>query len=275
MAQNPLQQYFRQPKIFISLPSHGVYNKLGSIDGDVNRMPVFGMTGMDEILMKTPDALLTGDSTVKVVNSCCPSIKDPWDLSNIDLDLVLAAIRIATYGSDLTVLQLCKECGADHEYTLNLNKLIDHYSECKFDSKLVLDDLSVTFRPLNYKQSTDFSLKNFQLQQQLGQITSVEDEVERKKVVADLFQKLSMLQTDVLLEQIEKIDTGKVSVTERSFISEWLSNCDSVIVSKLKKHIELNQKTWAIPSHQVNCENCGAVIDINIELDQSSFFGPA
>lgn len=275
MAQNPLQQYFRQPKIFISLPSHGIYNKPGSINGDVDRMPVFGMTGMDEILMKTPDALLSGDSTVKVINSCCPSIQDPWDLSNIDLDLVLAAIRIATYGSDLTVIQICKSCGTDHEYTLNLNKLVDHYSSCKFDNKLVLDELSVTFKPLNYKQSTDFSLKNFQLQQQLGQITVIEDELERKKVVADLFQQLSMLQNDVLLEQIEKVDTNKISVTERSFISEWLSNCDSTVVAKLKSHIEENQKTWAIPAHQVTCENCGAAIEINIELDQSSFFEAA
>jgi hypothetical protein len=53
MANNPLQQYFRQPKIFINLPSQGVYNKPGSIQGEVSNMPVFGMTGMDEILMKT------------------------------------------------------------------------------------------------------------------------------------------------------------------------------------------------------------------------------
>ena len=57
MAQNPLQQYFRQPKIFIGLPSKGIFNKVGSVQGDVTHMPVFGMTGMDEILLKTPDAL--------------------------------------------------------------------------------------------------------------------------------------------------------------------------------------------------------------------------
>jgi hypothetical protein len=72
MNQNPLQQYFRQPKIFINLPSQGIYSKEGSIQGEVNNMPVYGMTGMDEIIVKTPDALLSGESTVKVVQSCCP-----------------------------------------------------------------------------------------------------------------------------------------------------------------------------------------------------------
>jgi len=59
MATNPLQQYFRQPKIYIKLPSGGVFNKLGSLQGDVTNMPVYGMTGMDEIIMKTPDALMS------------------------------------------------------------------------------------------------------------------------------------------------------------------------------------------------------------------------
>ena len=76
MSNNPLQQYFRQPKVFITLPSHGVYNKPGTITGSFENMPIFGMTGMDEILLKTPDALLTGESTVKVIQSCCPNIVD-------------------------------------------------------------------------------------------------------------------------------------------------------------------------------------------------------
>ena len=51
MATNPLQKYFRQPKIFIKLPSAGVYCQPGNIQGDSNHMPVYGMTGMDEIIM--------------------------------------------------------------------------------------------------------------------------------------------------------------------------------------------------------------------------------
>ena len=136
MAQNPLQQYFRQPKIYISLPSGGTYNKPGTINGDPNRLPVFGMTGMDEILMKTPDALLAGESTVKVINSCCPAITDPWDLSSLDIDLVLTAIRIATYGGDINIANVCTECDTANEYSLPLSVLIDHYATCQYDNKI-------------------------------------------------------------------------------------------------------------------------------------------
>ena len=165
MANNPLQQYFRQPKIFVSLPSQGIYYAPGAINGDPTRLPVFGMTGMDEILFKTPDALLTGESTAKVISSCCPAITDPWQVSLVDLDLILSAIRIATFGSELTVGHKCSKCDTAQDYALELTKFIEHYSNCQYDNRVVLDDLSVVIRPLNYRQNTEFALRNFAIQQ--------------------------------------------------------------------------------------------------------------
>ena len=275
MAQNPLQQYFRQPRIFISLPSHGIYNAPGTINGDVERIPVFGMTGMDEILMKTPDALLSGESTAKVINSCCPAITDPWDLCNLDADLVLTAIRIATYGNTMTVIKVCGECQTENEYELDLNKLIDHYTTCTYDNKIVLKDLTIKIRPLNYKTSTDFALRNFQLQQQLSQLDDLKDENEKKTLLNELFQKLSTLQNEIFVAGIESVDTGKVVVTEREFIAEWVANCDSEIIDSIKKHIQLNQDNWTDVKHNVVCENCGATSNISVDMDQSSFFARA
>jgi len=53
MTTNPLQQFFRQPKIYVGLPSKGIFNKPNTVSGDINRMPIYGMTGMDEIILKT------------------------------------------------------------------------------------------------------------------------------------------------------------------------------------------------------------------------------
>ena len=88
---NPLQKYFRQPKVFISLPSKGLFYPEGALQGDHNNAPIFGMTGMDEIIFKTPDALFNGEATVKVVESCCPYIKDAKDMPSIDVDALLVA----------------------------------------------------------------------------------------------------------------------------------------------------------------------------------------
>ena len=52
MENNPLQKYYRQPKIYLDLPSKGNFYPKGAIEGDPSKLPVFGMTAMDEIMFK-------------------------------------------------------------------------------------------------------------------------------------------------------------------------------------------------------------------------------
>lgn len=272
MATNPLQKYFRQPKVFIKLPSGGIYNKPGTIQGDVNHMPVYGMTGMDEIIVKTPDALLTGESTATIIASCCPNIKDPWDLCILDLVLVLAAIRIATYGNLMSVTHICGSCKADNDYDLDLTRVMEYYMQCQYNNKIVLDDISINLIPLNYRQSTDFNLKNFQIQQQIAQTEVIEDKEKQQELVTKLFKDLAAIQTEIYRYTIESVDTGNQVVTEREFILEWLDNCDRVIFEAIKKQNQMNNQTWEMPKFPVKCDSCGAEHNISVELDQSNFF---
>jgi hypothetical protein len=272
MAQNPLQQYFRQPKIFIGLPSHGVYNKPGTITGESERLAVFGMTGMDEILLKTPDALLSGESTIKVIQSCVPAITDAWDVSTLDADAILTAIRIATYGSDLDITHTCNNCGTENEYTIDVNNMLDHYTSCVYNNKLVLKELTIMTRPLTYKQSTDFALQNFQYQQKLKNIDALEDENEKKELMNEVFGDLAQLRNAVYSAGIESINIGSQIVDQREFIVEFLNNCDKDIINSIAQHVEQNQKTWTVPDQKVICENCGTENLVSVDLDQSNFF---
>jgi hypothetical protein len=272
MPQNPLQQYFRQPKIFVKLPSQGVYNQPGAITGDVNNMPVFGMTGMDEILMRTPDALLSGESSVKIVQSCCPGIKDAWDMSILDSDMMFTAIRIATYGNLIDVTHKCEHCSAENDYELDITKFIEHFSKCVYDNKLVLTDLVIHTRPLTYSQSNDMNLKNFQLRQKLSQVEGITDDEQRKRVFEEIAIELGSIQNEIVLMTIESVEVGKTNVTERSYIAEWLINCDRDIFSKIKDHIDTNKDKWTLPTFPVECAECHQATNLNISMDQSNFF---
>jgi hypothetical protein len=276
MAQNPLQEFYRQPKIFVSLPSKGMYNQVGSISGDPTHLPVCGMTGMDEIMMKTPDALLSGESTVLLIESCCSAIKDAWDMNALDTDLLLTAIRIATYGNNLEIMHTCSnpECGAENDYDIDLGTVIDHFSNCKFSNSLDIGTLTLKFQPLTYRQSTEFSLRNFQLQQRLAAARGLSDE-EQKKVVAELFKELSFIQNDVYSASIESIDTGKTVVTEREFIEDWLKNIDRSVFDKIRDQFNKNKEAWKIPNAHVKCGECGKEASLSIDLDQTNFFAPA
>lgn len=275
MTNNPLQQYFRQPKVFITLPSHGVYNQKDTFSGPVENMPIFGMTGMDEILLKTPDALLTGESTVKVIQSCCPNIKNAWDVSNLDIDALLVAIRIATAGNVLHVIQPCAKCGAENEYDVDISKFLDHFSTCAFNPTVVIDELTIKLQPLNYKMVTGFNLENFSLQKRLMQALNIESEEEKQQLLADIYKDLGLLQNKIFLSSISQIETPDGIVTDRNFISDWIFNTEKSVINQLKLHIDKNNDTWRIPETPVKCDSCGAEDKLRVDLDQSNFFASA
>jgi hypothetical protein len=274
MATNPLQKYFRQPKIYIGLPSKGIYNTPGAIT-DPDHMPVFGMTGMDEIMLKTPDALLTGESTVTVIESCCPNIKDGWELTNLDLEAVLAAIRIATYGNMISTTHSCSKCSAENDYDLDLSTVIDHYKTCEYDNEIVFDEYKVYIRPLTYRISSQFAEQNFSLQRQMNQTVDITDDDERKKAMNSLFEQMAELQKEIYASGIESVNAGSTIVSEREWIKEWLENSDKEVFIRIRDQIVKNQKAWDTPAFTVLCEACATEDKINIFLDQSNFFGNA
>ena len=100
---NPLNKYFRQPSVYIKLPSDLGYSKDVIDMTSTTELPVSPMTAMDEIKFKTPDALMNGQGVVDVIQSCIPNIKNAWEIVSYDLDTVFIGIRIATYGETMDI----------------------------------------------------------------------------------------------------------------------------------------------------------------------------
>jgi hypothetical protein len=274
MAINPLQQYFRQPKIYVSLPSRGVFNAPGTINGDPNQLAVCAMTGMDEVIIKTPDALFTGEASVKLIESCCSGVKNAWDLSILDTELMFVAIRIATYGNNITISNTCTECGTLNDYELNLNIIVEHFANCKYDNIVALKDLTVNLKPLTYKQQTEYNLQIYELQKQVRQATDIADTTEQQASLNKLWEDLAQIQLSLNINSIDSVQTPDVTVNERAHIAEWLANCESEVSAKIKTAIDTNRDTWTIPQYPVTCTNteCKHETKLSVELDNSNFF---
>jgi len=270
---NPLQKFFRQPKIYISLPSKGLYYEPGALQGDYTNVPILALTGIDEIILKTPDALFNGESTIRIIESCCPYIKDAKNMPSIDIDTILAAIKIATFGNTATVSKTCPKCGAENDYELLLNNIIDYFTNLKFNNKIVLNDqLSITIRPLKYSEMSYFSMENFKLQKILNQAAEMNDE-DKKAKINEIYIRLSELQLELLTLTVETATVESTVVTEKEYISDWLKNVERSVFSDIKKRIEENKDLWEIPETPVVCDECGSENKIQLSLDQSSFFG--
>ena len=87
------------------LPSRGLFYKKGELRDDVEmgEVHVHPMSAYDEILMKSPDQLYSGESVDKVFRRCIPQILNPSELISKDVDFLLVCLRQVTYGNDMEV----------------------------------------------------------------------------------------------------------------------------------------------------------------------------
>lgn len=269
---NPLQKFFRQPKVYIPLPSKGLYYEPGALIGDYNNVPVFAMSGMDEIIMKTPDALFTGEATAKVIESCCPYIKNAKTMPSIDIDALLIAIRIATFGDKMSVSQKCQHCGEENDYEIELSKLLDYFNSLKFVNAITVSEgLTIRIRPLQYEEMSYFSIENFKLQKTLFQTADLTDD-NRQQQVDQIYKNLSELQLQLFLTAIESVQIEGIIVTEKAHIEEWLRNTERETYKLIKNKLEENKEAWGIPTQPVLCSSCNSENSITISLDQANFF---
>jgi len=151
-SNNPLKQYFRQPAIYIRLPSKGNFYPPGTLDMPPNgEIPVLPMTAIDEISYRTPDALFNGAAMVDVIQSCVPNIKNAWAIPAVDVDTILVGIRLASHGHDLDSSSQCPECKNDHEFTIDLRVLLDGIQAPDYNTCVRHGDLEFYFRPMTYQ----------------------------------------------------------------------------------------------------------------------------
>jgi hypothetical protein len=277
-TSNPLRQFFRQPAIYITLPSKGNHWPAGSIDIPVNgELPVYPMTALDEITYRTPDALFNGQAVVTVVQSCMPNIQDAWQMPAVDLNAVLVAIRIASYGHEMEFGTQCPACKNETDYTIDLRNIIDSLQTADYSKPVRNGDLEIYLQPMTYLRQTDTSKIQFEQQKRIQMIQLSEDLTDEQKI-AELNNSLitiTKLTTDALKWSVAAIRTPAALVTEPEFISEFLDNCDRKLFESIKEQIINLRDSGELKPLQLKCNECGHEYQQLLTMDQASFFADA
>ena len=271
---NPLSAYFRQPKIYVKLPSGGQFYPPGALDVSANgEYPVYSMTAKDELIFKTPDALMNGQATVELVKSCFPSIKNPWAMPSMDIDAVLIAIRIATYGEDMDFQSNCPACQEENTYTLNLINYIEQVQNFQYNANVVIDDLEITLRPYNYKEVTGQSIKALE-QQKIFAVINDEKLSDQEKLdrFGESFVKLTEMTVDIVAGCISSVKTPQAEVTDQDMIQEFINNAPKEIFNQIVEHVEKMKADIDLKAQDVECGSCKNPYKITLNIDQSNFF---
>lgn len=280
---NPLAKHLRQPKIYIRLPSQGKYWPKNSIDiPETGEFPVFAMTARDEILFKTPDALLNGQATVDVIQSCIPNIKDAWQTPSVDLDTILIAIRMATFGESIDMTTKVPGTTIEKDFSFNLQTLYDRYLNVTFEDTFQIEGFAVQIKPVSYKVSTQQAIKAFEEQRIFSIVNNdTYDDATKLKRFQDSFQKLTTINLNILIDSVVAIqpDGDDVAVTEPRYIREFLENCESKTFNQIQDHIKAQKEKFSLQPVEVAATEeeieAGAPekYSVPITFDQSNFFG--
>jgi hypothetical protein len=277
---NPLSKYFRQPKLFASLPSNGKFYPAGALETtETGEYPIYSMTAKDELTMKTPDALLNGQATVELIKSCVPNIKDPWNLPSIDLDALLIAIRLATYGETMTLQVKTPVTGEEKEMSVNLRDILDNFANIEFEDVVRSGEMTVYLRPLTYQEFTKSALKTFE-QQRIFNIVNDEQISDEDKLQAftNSFAKLTDLTVDMMSNHISAIEIGDTRVDNKQHIDEFMKNADKSFYSAIQEHLDSQKIKFTIQPLVASAtpeeieQGVPATYEVPVTFDQSNFF---
>jgi hypothetical protein len=279
---NPLSMFMRQPKVYISLPSKGEYWEPGSIDmPEDGKLPVYSMTAKDELLLNVPDALMNGQAVADVIQNCIPNIKNAWMAPNIDLDVILIAIRIASYGEMMTSPIKISE-DIEYEYKVDLRTVIDGCMRSITWNPIIPinDEMTAYVKPLTYRQATAAALQTFETQK-IIQLTNDNklDEETKLRLFKESFKKLTDATVGMVIDGIFRIDTSQGSTDNPTYIKEFINNTDKEVFKKIQDHLEqLKEQNTIKPvivpvTEEMKAKGVtGDTIEIPLVFDSSTFF---
>lgn len=274
MSDNPLLQHMRQETVFVKLPSKGNFYKNKPNLTDDGEVGVMSMTSADEIAMKIPDALFNGESTYRVLKSCCPRIEDPREMPFNDVDAVLMAIRRATYGNELTVPFKCEKCDKTYDYVQEIDPILASVPMLEDQYIVEIADLKIFIRPIDLQSSTELQIQAVEQAKIQDNLQSYDGSPENIKAFQDSMFKVAQSNVNIISRCIYIIETPDGQrVDDPKFIDEWINNINVDIFNTIMARLLTIQTITLNLQMKSECANCKNPFEIPIIIDQARFFG--
>lgn len=276
-STNPLTKFFRQPSIYLKLPSNGRWWEDGSLAMPVTgELPIYPMTTRDEVILRTPDALLNGQGVVDVIQSCCPNIKDAWKMPSIDVDAVLISIRVATYGNKMDFTSTCPHCKETNDHEIELNGLLSRLVCPDYSKPVLYQSLKIKLHPQQYFTVNRANQIQFE-EQRLVNVLNLGDDVDpeiKAQRLTESMTRLVELGTMAIVESTEYIETEDGDrITKKEHLAEFFQNAESSVIRGIQDTLGEIGKDAKIPPATLHCTGCDRDYEVELTFDYANFFG--
>lgn len=305
--ENPLLKNLTMPGKRYRMPSRGLFYNDGELAEDVKEgeVEIFSMTTLDEISLRSPEFLFSGEAIEKVFSRCIPEILKPLKLLSHDVDYLLTCLRIVSYGGILPIEDRCTEC--EKTQMLKNNKTFKEFvntvktkaEEQNVKLELAMQDEAVKdkIEKINSKQSQKESY-NIDLTSIISNKTTEIDEDNYKKhsVILSNGQTVHLtplkldsavmafkFQNEDLSADLSKVEdyiafllTSRIQavndIRDIDLIEEWVRKLPVKLKNELNDKAEKITKWGTDFNYNVDCGTCGHTRNINTLLNPINFF---
>ena len=264
---NPLLQRLQIPGETVRLPSRGLFYTNGELSDDVidGEVHVYPMTTYDEIVLKTPDMLLTGKAIVDVFSRRIPQIQKPYELLSKDVDFLITALRVISYGPMITLTfdHKCNTPNRPHDYEISLESIFKKAGS--IDPTSIASDYTfvcesgqvVKFKPTSFASILELS-------QNLDKMPSPDEEKSELATMTEV-QKAVL---GVLINMIEEVD----GVTDKQLIGEWVNALPASWIKSMSDAID-KTSNWGVQFlADIKCKDCGEICHVPFSANPVSLF---
>ncbi len=293
---NPLLDDLSFPPVAICLPTSAYWYDDGVIDpnADPLNLDVKPIGILAEQNCRDPWLLASGKAIPRIVREVCPSILLPEELAEVDIEAILLATRLASYGDSMKLTHKCQNkdvddngdgevCGEENDLDLNIQEFITRYDQIRNLDDYVVQLQAVAhtvyLRPTPYKQSLRVLKQAVMAEKTFNSFEdmSAEDFVMDSSKIND-YSQLADLTSEVtvesIVESIHYVTTVKGDkVFDKETIREWLlamhTDESKLIIAKMNELAgELRQRSEV----KYNCHACGFENKFMLEMDPQRLF---
>jgi hypothetical protein len=194
----------------------------------------------------------------------------------MDIDTLLIAIRIASYGHDMDFGTKCPQCSHECEHTVDLRGILDRVRAPDYNKSLQSGDMEIFFRPMNYKNINDNNALQYENQKLLQLLPDSEiAENEKISALSAALKRITDITVKALAQSISAVKTPQALVSESEYIEELLKNCDRELFNRIRDHIVELKSQAEMPPIPLTCPECNNQYEQTVTLDMTSFFVPA
>lgn len=308
MSNNPLLEdlYQTLPGVSIALPTRGIYYPAGTFqDGtDLNDFPVGVLTMVDEMRFRDPYLQASGKAMKEMVLRLRPQIQDFDVLCDIDIEAIILAARLASYGTHLDQHITCSNPDTYEEMNPDTNEPTgEKLSVCRYEEDRTIDlgvvalnyapieDLEefvftlepynqeITLKPITHAMSLRMTKSFIDRQRNIDRLNEFGDEVSvMDDRVINSYMSIMDMSIDMTIELVAdsifsvKRAKGK-SIYTHDFIIEWVKRLPPEAIQFINGKInELIERIKRMSVVDYTCPECGHEQKIPLVLDADKLF---